>query len=217
VPGIIITFIIAIASGIFITAGLDNISSQSPQPSPNSQVEDVVQSPKPTPRLSPSAKPTPKPYAQQVNTQQNGEWGKPVKNDDGSYSMKVGMDERMSTANELYEALMNYRSVKGKSRLSWDDKLASYAQKRAAYICANGGDGHAGFYEYINNQGGYDELGYGHLGENMARMKMLGVHLVEWIYAQSPGHEANQVGDWSHVGVGISEYCSVVIFGGAKL
>jgi uncharacterized protein YkwD len=158
--------------------------------------------------------PTPK---EQPAVQQDDEWGKAVQQEDGSYTMRVNMDERMSTANELYEALMSYRSVKNKPRLSWDDKLASYAQERAIYIHSNGLDGHIGFNDFISNQGGYDKLGYRHLGENMANMKMTGVHLVEWIYAQSPGHEANQLGDWSHIGIGVYGDCCVLVFSGAKL
>lgn len=175
-------------------------------------------------RVTPT--PTPTPVAKtQINNQlkadpqpsQGGEWGKAEVNADGSYTMKVDMDDRMSTSPELFEALNNYRSVKGKSSLAWDDRLTGYAQERAQFICENGGDGHAGFYDFINNQGGYDKLGFNGLGENMARMKLTGVHLVEWIYSQSPGHEKNQLGPWSHMGVGISEYCSVVIFGGGKM
>ncbi len=66
-PGLIITFIIAIASGVFITAGLDEISSQPPQPSPSTQVErPVVRTV--TPKPSPSTKPTPKAQAPKVDS-----------------------------------------------------------------------------------------------------------------------------------------------------
>ncbi|MCC6711095.1 MAG: hypothetical protein IT416_01955 [Candidatus Pacebacteria bacterium] len=156
------------------------------------------------------------PYTSDPNLK-DAEWGEAVKTDSGSYTMKVGMDAQMTTANELYEALMSYRNIKGKSRLTWDDKLASYALERATYICQNGSDQHAGFSEFLNN-GGYDKLGFRHLGENMSYgIRMSGVHLIEWIYSQSPGHEANQTGQWSHIGVGIFGDCSVLIFGDYKM
>jgi uncharacterized protein YkwD len=131
--------------------------------------------------------------------------------------MKVGMDPQMSTPNELYEALMVYRNIKGKSRLTWDDRLATYASERALFICQNGSDHHAGFSQYLED-GGYEKLGFRHLGENMSNgMRLSGVHLIEWIYSKSPGHDANQLGPWSHIGVGISGNCSVLIFGDRKI
>lgn len=178
-----------------------------------------IQSFAPSPSPSPSPKPTTKPKVADSTVSNSGsdaEWGKATKNPDGSYTMKIKMDDRMSTAPELFEAINNYRNTKGKSSLAWDDRLAGYAQERANYICTNGGDGHAGFYKFLE-EGGYDKLGFNGLGENQGRMKLIGVHLVEWMYAQSPGHEKNQLGPWSHMGVGISEYCSVVIFGGGKM
>lgn len=175
----------------------------------------------PTPSLITSPKPSIQPTAKPKTTDTSlsntdAEWGKATKNSDGTYTMKIQMDDRMSTVPELFEALNNYRNTKGKSSLAWDERLASYAQERANYICANGGDGHAGFYKFLE-EGGYDKLGFNGLGENQGRMKLIGVHLVEWMYAQSPGHERNQLGPWSHAGVGITEYCSVVIFGGGKM
>lgn len=171
-------------------------------------------------KIVPSPAPTYKPIDQYANNPdlKNAEWGEAVQKESGSYTIKVGMDEKMTTPNELYEALMSYRQVKGKSRLTWNDKLASYATERALYICQNGSDQHAGFNDFINNQNGFDILGYRHLGENMSYgMRMSGVHLIEWIYSTSPGHEANQTGQWSHIGVGIAGDCSVLIFGNYKI
>lgn len=209
---------------IWLTARITsaNIFSKSDEPISTIQAGpmsvEIIQTPTPTPIASPT--PSSKPIAQKQNNQNtNGsEWGKAVQTENGSYTMKVGMDDKMTTPNELYEALMAYRQVKGKSRLSWDDKLTSYALERATFICKNGRDGHAGFNDFINNQGGFDKLGFAHLGENMSGgMRLSGVHLVEWIYSQSPGHEKNQLGDWSHIGVGVTGDCSVLIFGGSKM
>jgi uncharacterized protein YkwD len=141
-------------------------------------------------------------------------WGEAVKVSDTGYRMKVGFDDRMGTADETFQALNTYRYTKGKSNLTWDDRLATYARQRAAEICANGSDGHAGFDRYVNEEEGYKTLGFYKLGENMSTyMRLTGVHLIEWMYAASPSHDANQLGDWSHVGVGIADDCSVLIFG----
>ncbi len=141
-------------------------------------------------------------------------WGEAVKVSETGYRMKVGFDERMGTADETFQALNIYRYTKGKSNLTWDERLATYARERASYICANGSDGHAGFDRYVSEEEGYKTLGFYKLGENMStHMRLTGVHLIEWMYAASPSHDANQLGDWSHVGVGISGDCSVLIFG----
>jgi len=141
-------------------------------------------------------------------------WGEAVKVSDTGYRMKVGFDERMATVEETFQALNTYRYTKGKSNLTWDGRLAKYALERAEYICVNGSDGHAGFDRYVNEEEGYKTLGFYKLGENMSTyIRLTGVHLIEWMYAASPSHNANQLGDWSHVGVGISGDCSVLIFG----
>jgi len=43
--------------------------------------------------------------------------------------------------------------------------------------------------------------------------RLEGVKLIEWMYAADPDHDGNQLGDWSHVGVGIFADCSALIFG----
>jgi uncharacterized protein YkwD len=122
----------------------------------------------------------------------------------------------MSTPRELAEAINRYRETKGVGRLEWSDTLSTYAQTRAEYIAVNGSDHHAGFNNYIQNEDGYAKLGFNCLGENMSEgFRLSGTHLVEWMYAQSPGHDANQLNTiYSRIGVGISEKVSVLIFGG---
>src|SRR5690606_33887998 len=117
------------------------------------------------------------PYANDPDLQ-DAQWGQAVQVSETGYRMKINHDERMTTAQELFEALNNYRYTKGESRLTWDGRLAEYATQRAAYICANGSDGHAGFKDYVENQDGFTQLGFYRLGENMsAYYKMEGVHL----------------------------------------
>lgn len=188
--------------------------------------------PTPTATTPPTIAPTKKPTAkrptvvrEKTTTNQTTEdylgpdveWGKAIKKADGSYTMKIQLDKQMATPNEIYQALNSYRQSKGKGNLAWDDRLAGYATERADHTCKNGIDNHAGFKDFLSNQDGFNKLGFGHLGENMGNMRLSGVHLIEWMYSQSPGHDANQLGDWSHVGIGVVGDCDVLVFGGQKL
>ncbi len=167
-----------------------------------------------TPTLAPTKKPTPAdPYVNDPDLK-NAAWGQAIQVSETGYRMKVGFDSTMATATETFQALNHYRYTKGKSNLTWDDRLAKYALERATYICKNGSDGHAGFSNYVDKQEGYKTLGFYSLGENMStHMRFTGTHLIEWMYAADPAHDGNQLGDWSHVGVGIYEDCSALIFG----
>ena len=195
-----------------------NLSSQkqNPQaPSIKSQLV-VEQSIKPEESVSPSPAKViipPDPYAYDPDLK-GVPWGQAVQVSETGWKIKVGFDEVMGTPQETYQALNHYRYTKGKSNLTWDDRLAKYALERASYICQNGSDGHAGFSRYVSEEEGYKTLGFYHLGENMStHMRLTGVHLIEWMYASDPDHDGNQLGDWSHVGVGIYEDCSALIFG----
>ena len=180
-------------------------------------------SPIPTSITTPTLTPTPvkKLVAQTASSDpfandpdlKNAQWGQSVQVSETGYKMKVGFDPIMATPEETFKALNLYRYTKGKSNLTWDDRLAKYALERATYICKNGSDAHAGFSEYVDKQEGYKTLGFYSLGENMStHMKLIGTHLIEWMYASDPAHDGNQLGDWSHVGVGIYEDCSDLIF-----
>ncbi len=141
-------------------------------------------------------------------------WGQAVQVSETGWRMKVGFDEQMGTPQETFQALNHYRYTKGKSNLTWDDRLARYALERATFICQHGSDSHEGFKRYVSEEEGYKTLGFYWLGENMStHMRLSGTHLIEWMYAADPDHDGNQLGDWSHVGVGIFEDCSAVIFG----
>jgi uncharacterized protein YkwD len=177
----------------------------------------------PTPTLAPTSTPAPEFLEEKViivedlfandPVLKDAEWGQAVQVSETGYRMKVGFDDVMATPQDTFAALNVYRNTKGKSTLTWDDRLATYATERATYICQNGSDGHAGFAEYVKNQEGYKTLGFYNLGENMSvHMKMIGTHLIEWIYAADQDHDTNQLDDWSHVGVGIYDDCSSLIF-----
>lgn len=166
----------------------------------------------PTPTVSPTPKPV-DPYANDPDLK-DAQWGEAVQVSETGYRMKIAYDSVMATADDTFKALNLYRYTKGKSNLTWDGRLANYAYERAKYICENGSDGHAGFSDYIDNQEGYKVLGFYKLGENMStHMKFTATHLIEWMYAADPAHDGNQLGDWSHVGVGIYDDCSDLIFG----
>ena len=162
--------------------------------------------------------PTPvDPYANDPDLK-DAAWGEAVQVSETGYRMKVGFDAVMGTPEETFKALNHYRYTKGKSNLTWDGRLAKYALERATFICQNGSDGHAGFNDYVSNQEGYKTLGFYQLGENMStHMKFTGTHLIEWMYAADPAHDGNQLGAWSHVGVGIYEDCSALIFGNSMI
>lgn len=168
----------------------------------------------PTVSAIPTRVPTPvDPYANDPDLK-DAEWGEAVQVSETGWRMKVGFDQTMSTPTEAFQALNLYRYTKGKSNLTWDDRLANYALERATYICQNGSDAHEGFKKYVKEEEGYKNLGFYWLGENMStHMRFTGTHLIEWMYASDPYHDGNQLGDWSHVGVGIYEDCSALIFG----
>ena len=125
----------------------------------------------------------------------------------------------MGSGQEVLQALNNYRASHGIGALSWDEKLANYAQQRAVFFQQSGStDSHAGFNDYLENRNGFSELGFNRLGENSYYGGPLyAVHLIEWVFAKSSEHDANQLDSgWSHVGVGVTESAVNIIFGGGR-
>ncbi len=165
-----------------------------------------------------------KPTSSQTNlaprpTDDSAPWGQAVQIDEHTWTMKVQNDDRMSTADELFTALNDYRRSKGVSVLTWDQKLADYANSRAKYFTSiKKTDGHAGFNDFLTNQDGFNKLGFTQLGENTSYgYRMLGVHLIEWIYAGDEPHDQNQRNSiWSHVGIGIDGLSTCLIFATGK-
>ncbi len=178
-----------------------------------------TRAPEPIPKAEPTTaysvkiKPNAQPTISEV-------WGVAKKVDDMTYTIKVGEDERMATPQEILDALNQYRRVNGKSALTWDDKLAGYAQTRAQHFSTIAGtDKHAGFDDYLNNHNGFEALGYRRVGENSYfGGKLNGVHMIEWVFAKSPGHDANQLDDgWTYVGIGVTNNAANLNFGGDKM
>lgn len=122
-------------------------------------------------------------------------------------------DPRMSTPDELFEAMNNYRSSHNVSVLQKSDTLCSIAQNRANEQITNGGlDGHAGFEKYTKEQQEFSVMGEVLFG---GAQPVYGVHIVEFGWDRSlTGHkEAIQDPSWQYGCGGIAGYYAVFIFG----
>ncbi|CAN5149510.1 hypothetical protein BH11PAT1_BH11PAT1_0650 [soil metagenome] len=139
--------------------------------------------------------------------------------DEHTWTMSIQADNEMASPQDIWSALNTYRQKQGKQVLSWDEKLASYAQSRVdVYIMQGNTDKHAGFMDFMNNQDGFKKLGFNALGENSSYGYTLqGAHLIEDVYAGDKPHDDNQLSsDWSHVGIGVKGTATDLIFGGKK-
>jgi len=146
-------------------------------------------------------------------------WGVAKQVNETTWTMKIKDDARMGTPKEILEALNEYRVRRGSQILTWNEKLAEYAHNRAVYL--NGiknVDGHKGFQNFLDNENGFEKLGFTWLGENISfGYKMEGVHLIEWIYAGDKPHDDNQVNNrWNYVGIGVDGTATAIIFGTGK-
>lgn len=147
------------------------------------------------------------------------EWGVAKQIGEHTWTMSVQSDSRMGSAGEILQALNAYRQRQGKGALAWDDALGRFAQSRSdSFHTAGSTDAHAGFTDFINNQSGFQKLGFMSLGENSSYGYQLeAVHLIEWVYAGDAPHNNNQLNsDWTHVGIGVSGVATDLIFGGRK-
>ncbi|MFA5749749.1 MAG: CAP domain-containing protein [Candidatus Shapirobacteria bacterium] len=149
----------------------------------------------------------------------NEPWGVAKQIDEVTWTMKVGEDAKMATPREIFEALNEYRKRYGSQVLNWDDKLTNYAQIRAKYL--NGiksVDKHEGFKNYLENEDGFNKLGFTSLGENISYgYKLNGVHTIEWLYAGDKPHNDNQLNNkWNYVGIGVDGLATCLIFGTGK-
>lgn len=119
-------------------------------------------------------------------------------------------------AQDLLNALNDYRRNHGVGNLSWDGKLGAFAQSRADYFVSHGGlDGHAGFNDFIDHQNGFNQLGFWNLGENSGYgFSGSPKNMIENIFAKSPAHDSNQLNaQWTFCGIGTSGSAVDVIFG----
>ena len=143
-------------------------------------------------------------------------WGVAKQIDEVTWQMKVGQDAQMGTPAEILVALNDYRRRYGSSALNWDEKLANYAKSRAVYFNKiKDLDGHKGFQDFLNNEDGFNKLGFNRLGENASfGYRLSGVHLIEWVYAGDEPHNKNQLNSvWNYVGIGVDGTATALIFG----
>lgn len=121
-------------------------------------------------------------------------------------------DSRMSTADELFEAMNNYRIAHSVQILQKSDLLCSIAQNRASEQVANGGlDGHAGFEKYAEDQQEFSTMGEVLFG---GAQPQYGVHIVEYGWDRSlTGHkEEIQNPSWQYGCGAVAGYFAVFIF-----
>ena len=147
------------------------------------------------------------------------EWGKARQIDEYTWTIKVGQDKHMGTPPEILMALNTYRTRHGSPTLQPDEKLSNYAQSRADHFeTIKATDKHSGFSDFINNQNGFEKLGFNAVGENSSYgFHVEGVHLIEWVYAGDEPHNKNQLNpEWSHVGIGVNNVSTNLIFGAKK-
>lgn len=203
-----------LASGLLYTVLIGNISPASPIVKIGQPAIDRVE-----------VSPTPLPVEKEVVIEKKivvpeeeltpEEWGVAKQIDDVTWTIKVGQDTRMTTADELLVALNDYRSRHGAGGLSRDGNLAGFAKARAAYFASIGGlDQHKGFIEYAESEENMRKLGFYGVGENASYgYKLEGVHLIEWIFAADEPHDRNQRdAEWTHVGIGIEGTGVAIIF-----
>lgn len=122
-------------------------------------------------------------------------------------------DDRMSTADELFIAMNNYRRAHGIPEVARSDVLCTIAQKRAEEQNALGKiDGHAGFPKYAQEQREFSYLTEVLFGGDQPQS---GVHIVEYGWDQSlTGHrEAIQDRTMTHGCGGVAGYFAAFIFG----
>lgn len=172
----------------------------------------------PTPTLIPTPIPTSRPN-QNNSIGNTAPWGVAVQIGEHTWTIKVGEDSVIATADEILKAINDYRQKFGSQKLTLDSKLTNYAQSRADFFNSVGKlDSHTGFVNFLENEDGFNKLGFSQLGENSSiGYKLNGVHLIEWIYAADDAHNKNQLNvDWDHVGIGVKGTANCLIFGTGK-
>lgn len=153
-------------------------------------------------------------------TLDNEPWGVAKQVDEVTWTMKIGEDEKMATPQEVLSALNIYRQRYGSQNLNWDNKLGDYAQNRAKYLNSiKSVDKHEGFTNFVNNEDGFNKLGFTMLGENISYgYKLNGVHTIEWMYAGDEPHNKNQLDNrWNFVGIGVDGLATCLVFGTGKM
>lgn len=135
------------------------------------------------------------------------------KGEGGITKIALPADPSMSTADELFSAMNDYRKSHAVQQVNKNDLLCSIAQNRANEQLANGKlDGHLGFGKYAKDQTEFSQMGEVLFG---GVQPQYGVHIVEYGWDRSlTGHkEAIQDPSWNYGCGGIAGYYAVFIFG----
>ena len=211
---------------IFVTI-LSFISHPPQKPLASPIVGYVVSLPSSSPSPTSSPRPTPFPIFNpkiiyrptSITVGNTAKWGVSQQLDTHTWTIRVNPDSTMATPANILNALNTYRIHRGSQPLTLNDNLAQFAQSRANFIYQNKStDEHAGFINFLQNQDGYNKLGFTWLGENISYgLQMNGVHLIEWVYAGDKPHDDNQVDNkWNYVGIGVKGTATSIIFGTGK-
>jgi len=172
----------------------------------------IILTPKPTTIPTPKTTPT--------SVGDTSPWGVATQIGEHTWTMKVGEDLTMATATEILKAVNDYRQRYGSQILVLEPKLTSYAQSRANFFYSEDKlDSHIGFTNFLENEDGFDKLGFSQLGENTSLGYQLnGVHLIEWVYAGDEPHDKNQLDSkWDHVGIAVKGTATCLIFATGKM
>lgn len=126
-------------------------------------------------------------------------------------------DSRMSTPEELFQAVNQYRIIHNLNPVQKDDTLCYIAQSRANEMQKVGQlDEHEGLKKYFDEQEVIQNIGEVMYGSSDGPgQPILGVHIVEWGWDRSvTGHkEALQDSKWQYGCAGIAGYIAVFEFG----
>ena len=189
------------------------ISTQQINPAPTSTPTQTIT---PSPTAIYKLNDTTNPSSNTGSSNANDPWGVAKQISEHSWTMKIGFDNKMGTAQEIYDALNNYRRLHGSGILAWDNNLAAYAQSRADYFNSIGGtDEHKGFIQFTDNIDNLrQKLNFYSVGENSSYgFRLSGTHIIEWMYAGDKPHNDNQLNpNWTHVGVGVNGTATDLIF-----
>jgi len=195
-------------------------------PKANIVYREITEMPIATPTILPTGRPTSPPtggptiVVKATKIADTAPWGIAQQIDEVTWTMKIEMDAKMGTPEEILSALNEYRRVHGSGPVAMDDKLMKFALERAKYFTSiENVDKHKGFEEKLKDEQGFRNLGFWSLGENASYgYRLEGVHLIEWMYASDEGHNKNQLEPrWTHVGIGVDGVSNAIIFAKDKI
>jgi uncharacterized protein YkwD len=128
---------------------------------------------------------------------------------EGFYIIKNAPSEKMALVDEINQAVNQYRQNHHLNSLYIDKDLCEIASTRAEEVDKNFSHDELG--KHIEN-GDYNKTGFSVMGENIWQGSFSGVHIVEYGWDKSPGHQANLKGDWTRGCAGVYKTSVSFIF-----